>query len=96
VLVVDDVTNTGRTLTAAVGAIQAARHPRSIITGCLVWDTVPPEGSTGPMPCVADLWIDTVHAWAHFPWEGAPGAATEQDSARVGVSGTAVVRLGQA
>ena len=96
VLVIDDVTNTGRTLTAAVSAIQAGRHPRSITTGCLVWDTVPSEGSTVSMPCAADLWIDTVHAWAHFPWEGAPEAATEQGSARVGVSKTTVVRLEQA
>jgi hypoxanthine phosphoribosyltransferase len=96
VLVVDDVTNTGRTLTAAVGAIQDARHPRSITTGCLVWDTVPPVGSAVPMPCMADLWIDTVNAWAHFPWEGAPRVATEQESASIGVLGTAIVRLEKA
>lgn len=96
VLVVDDVTNTGRTLRAAVGAIQGARHPRSITTGCLVWDTVPPLGSAVPMPCMANLWIDMVNAWAHFPWESAAGDTTEQESASIGVSGTAIVRLEKA
>lgn len=95
VLVVDDVTNTGRTLTAAGDAIRAAHHPRSITTGCLVWDTVPPEGSTFQTLCMADLWIDTVHAWAHFPWESGLGAAKGQGSTCVGASRTTVARLEQ-
>ena len=69
IVVVDDVTNTGRTLSAAVEAIRTNHHPRSVRTGCLVWDTVPAEGSTALTTCAADLWVDTVHAWAHFPWE---------------------------
>ena len=94
VLLVDDVTNTGRTLTVAGDAIQAVCHPRSITTGCLVWDTVPPEGSSVQTVCMADLWIDTVHAWAHFPWESALRAAKgqDQDSAHVGASRTTVTR----
>jgi uncharacterized protein len=69
VLVVDDVTNTGATLTNTVRRIQEACSPGSVITGTLVWDTVPPSGSIALRKCAANLWVESVHAWAAFPWE---------------------------
>ena len=97
VLVVDDVTNTGKTLMAAMDAIRTARHPRSIASGCLIWDTVPTEGSTVLTLCAADLWVDTVHAWAHFPWESPLGTTAKQGLVHVEASRTtATVRLERA
>lgn len=69
VLMVDDVTNTGDTLTSAVRMVQKLRSPASVLTATIVWDTVSATGSIPLTFCAADLWADQTHAWAVFPWE---------------------------
>jgi uncharacterized protein len=75
VLIVDDVTNTGDTLTSAVRMVQKLRSPASVLTATIVWDTVSPTGSIPLTACAADLWADQTHAWAVFPWESQDVAA---------------------
>ena len=75
VLMVDDVTNTGDTLTSAVRMVKKLRSPASVLTATIVWDTVSPTGSSPLTSCAADLWADQAHAWAVFPWESQHGAA---------------------
>ena len=68
VLLVDDVTNTGTTLQLARERLQDL-GPKEIITICPVWDTVNELSDKPLTKCAADYFIDTVHAWARFPWE---------------------------
>ena len=65
VLLVDDVTNTGETLRAARAALRRSQ-PAAVLILSLVWDTAE---VTDDLACEADLYIDKVDAWAHFPWE---------------------------
>jgi uncharacterized protein len=69
VLVVDDVTNTGNTLRAVRSRVASVSRPASIITASLVWDTVADDDSTFVTRCMADCFVDSVHAWVDFPWE---------------------------
>jgi hypoxanthine phosphoribosyltransferase len=75
VLMVDDVTNTGDTLTSAVRVLRKLRSPASVLTAAIVWDTVPTTGTMPLTSCAADLWADKIHAWAVFPWETKEGVA---------------------
>ena len=69
VLLVDDVTNTGDTLTAARAAIEMSANPKALSTACVIWDTVAPNGSDRISTCAADFYADRTHAWVSFPWE---------------------------
>lgn len=67
ILLVDDVTNTGLTLSVAKEFLE--KHAPTSIRSCvLVWDTVPPPSMDAVSNIEADYYIETVHAWVIFPW----------------------------
>jgi hypoxanthine phosphoribosyltransferase len=68
VLLVDDVTNTGVTLRKAQSVVES-RAPRSLVSVCLVWDTVPPQSKSQVPNCAANYYAAKIDAWAEFPWE---------------------------
>ena len=67
VLLVDDVTNTGDTLSVAKTLI-TEYCPAALRSAVLVWDTVPPSGTSKVPKIGADFWSAIVHAWVIFPW----------------------------
>jgi uncharacterized protein len=68
IMVVDDVTNTGKTLTT-IREHLVPLNPKNLKLAALVWDTVLPLNNEVENSCVADYYSDIIHAWAHFPWE---------------------------
>jgi hypoxanthine phosphoribosyltransferase len=66
VLLVDDVLNTGATMTVAAAILQA-EDPRSLTSCALVWDRLAPEGTTLSV-AHCDFWIDEVVTWVELPW----------------------------
>lgn len=62
VLLVDDVTNTGATLTVAKDCVLAFGC-KEVKVAVLVWDM------SNVQSCLADYYGTTVNAWVVFPWE---------------------------
>jgi hypothetical protein len=67
VLLVDDVTNSGSTLVIAKRAVENL-SPGKLKIACPIWDTVSDSPQTQSV-CMADFFVDKIHAWAKFPWE---------------------------
>lgn len=65
VLLVDDVVNTGATLTAA--RRELSLFGVDMRSAALVWDTLPPNGHAELTPHV-DYCADVVPSWVDFPW----------------------------
>jgi len=68
VLLVDDVTNTGNTLLAAISSLERL-NPGALKTACPVWDTVRTHDKSLGSCCLANYYVDEIEAWAAFPWE---------------------------
>lgn len=62
VLLVDDVTNTGKTLEVAINEI-ASFEPISCKTAVIIWD------GDGNAACSADYYSKFTPGWVVFPWE---------------------------
>lgn len=62
VLIIDDVTNTGNTLSYAKREIEKY-HPKNCITAALIWD------GDNSSACMADFYADYSPCWVVFPWE---------------------------
>ncbi len=72
VLIVDDVTNSGRTLRTVRGNLDL--ESPSVATAALVWDTLGHEGED----CAADYVALEIAAWISFPWERSVHAERSQ------------------
>ena len=69
ILLVDDVTNSGQTMSIALKAVQRFQ-PATVKTAVLVWDTVPESERERVCKVRIDFFSKRVPSWAFFPWEG--------------------------
>ena len=81
VLVVDDVTNTGATVRAALRAIESEVEPARLVSAALLFDTVDPGGGPALTEPPVELVAARVHAWVTFPWEREKQRGADAESA---------------
>ena len=77
ILLVDDVTNSGQTMSVAFKAVQRFQ-PATVKTAVLVWDTVPESERERVCKVRIDFFSKRVPSWAFFPWEGQANIIQEE------------------